>query len=89
MNKQKTEEEDEPRLDERTSFQAVPNHSRNTPAYTDREMWIAIRSGILGIVSAIDMFASDKPLAMAVRPSLMRITAAIELRWGIKRHKVN
>lgn len=83
------EEDPEPPSQDMKNFATLPNHSRQPPAYTDREMWIAIRSGILGVVGAIDTFADKGPLTMAVRAALIRISTAIALRWGLKQNKTN
>jgi hypothetical protein len=80
--------EHETSIDEMQNFIVTPNQMRRPP-YTDRDMWIAIRSGLLGIVKALDDFYSGNPFAVAVRASLLGIISAIEMRWNLRRHKTN
>lgn len=55
--------------------------------FADREMWIAIRAALLGIVSAIEDHAEKSPLAVAIRAGLLAIADAIERRWDLKKRK--
>lgn len=55
---------------------------------TDREMWFAIRSGLLGILRALEAFEHPSALGMATRAALGRIISAIEKRWNFKRSRI-
>ena len=80
----------EPKLipDELHDSLAVGQHSRR-PVFTDREMWVAIRGYLLGVVKAMDIYTKDSPLTMATRAALLGIAKAIELRWNLKKNKTN
>ena len=53
--------------------------------FTDREMWIAIRAGLLGIVKAIELQAAGSAMAVAIRAGLLTITDAIERRYNLRK----
>jgi hypothetical protein len=57
------------------------------PPTTDRDMWIAIRSALIGIVRAIETHANSSPLSTAIRASLLAIVDAIEKRYNIKKER--
>jgi len=78
----------EPTREEMQNFLPMANQMQQPP-FTDREMWIAIRAGVLGIVKAIETFADASPLGIAVRAGLLAIADAIARRWELKKHKAN
>lgn len=57
------------------------------PPFTDRDLWIAIRGGLIDIVKGIEQFAKGSPLAAVVRSALLGIIAAIEMRWYLRRYR--
>jgi hypothetical protein len=78
------EEDPKPPIEDMQNSLAFASHSRQ-PVFTDREMWVAIRGYILGLVKAIDLYANGGPLVMATRAALLGISKAIELRWNLKK----
>lgn len=53
--------------------------------FTDRDLWIAVRSGLLAIVAAYKQYGSQSPLEIGVVAGLMTIVAGIERRHNLKR----
>jgi hypothetical protein len=48
-------------------------------------MWLAIRSGLLAIIDAIERFAERGPLTIGVLRGLTTIVDAIERRFNLKK----
>ena len=67
----------------------VSNHSLRPPAFTDKMMWVAIRSHLLAVASAMELTAVKTPLVIAARAALLGIAKAIELRWDLKERRSN
>lgn len=68
-------------------LQPARDHSAVRVPVTDRDMWVLIRSAVLGMVAALDDHGPGGPLQVALRSSLLAISSAIELRWNIKRRQ--
>lgn len=62
-----------------------PSFSRkHTPTvYTDRDMFIAMRSGLLGIAKVLER--AQDPQSVAIRANLLAMSAAIENRFHLKK----
>ena len=52
--------------------------------FTDRDMWIAIRAGLLGIVKALEVHGDDSELTEAIRAGLLGIADAIGRRYNLR-----
>lgn len=53
--------------------------------FTDRELWIVVRSGLLAIVAAYKQHGSQSLLEIGIVAGLKTIVAGIERRYNLKR----
>lgn len=69
------------------AFVTAPSLQRPPVVFSDRDMWIAVRSGILAVARAIELHAPSGPLTIGVRAGLLTIADAIARRYAIKPRK--
>ena len=74
-------------LDARQPSAVTRREIRAAERSNDREMWISIRANLLGIVKAIDLFAAQDPLMMAMRAEVKGMVEAIERHRDIAPRK--
>jgi len=55
---------------------------------TDKDLGVAMRAGLIGIVTQLERGGDPREVEMAIRAELLGMAAAIEKRWNIKPKKV-